>query len=174
MIGQASEETLKAGEIIRRARNFVVNGRIAGARENLRTMVERAILMLGARRDEVGITTNVPLDLFVRVDRIQIEQLLANLLLNACEALDGAADGWIELEVARKDREIVLAITDNGPGLTAEALDHLFEPLFTTRPAGAGLGLAVAAVIAEAHGGRVRAENKAGGGARFEVVLPAA
>ncbi len=90
MLDHASQETLKAGEIIRRTRNFVVSGRISGARENLRTMVERAILMLGERRDAVGITVNVPLDLYVKVDRIQIEQLLANLLANGCDALAGA------------------------------------------------------------------------------------
>ena len=174
MIDHAAQETLRAGEIIRRTRNFVVNGRISGQRENLRTMVERAILMLGERRDLVGITVNVPLDLFVKADRVQIEQLVANLLANACDALDGAGDGWIELEAVRSDGEIALGVADNGPGLTKEALAHLFEPLFTTREYGAGLGLAVAAAIAEAHGGRLRAENPAGGGARFEVALPAA
>jgi len=174
MIDHAAQETLKAGEIIRRTRNFVVNGRISGRRENLRTIVERAILLLGERRDRVGITTAVPLALFVRVDRIQIEQLIANLLANACDALAGRDDGWIELETVSTDNEILLSVADNGPGLAKEALAHLFEPLFTTRERGAGLGLAVAAAIAEAHGGRLRAENPAGGGARFEVALPAA
>jgi two-component system sensor kinase FixL len=175
MIDHASQETLKAGEIIRRTRNFVVNGRISGGRENLRTMIERAILMLGeARRDDLDIYTAVPLDLFVKADRIQIEQLLANLLLNACEALAGRDDGRIEIDAVRADGEIVIGIADNGPGLSAAALAHLFEPLFTTRPTGTGLGLAVAAVIAEAHGGRVRAENRTGGGALLQVALPAA
>ncbi len=171
MIDHASEETLKAGEIIRRTRNFVVNGRVSGTRENLRTMVERAILMLGERRDQVGITTGVPLDLFVKADRIQIEQMLANLLVNACEALEGREDGWIELEAVRADGEILLSIADNGPGLTKEALANLFQPLFS--PMGPGLGLAVASVIAEAHGGRIQGANRTGGGALFQVALPA-
>jgi C4-dicarboxylate-specific signal transduction histidine kinase len=173
MIDHAQQETLKAGEIIRRTRNFVINGRITGVRENLRTIVERAILMLGDRRDLVGITTNVPLDLFVKVDRIQIEQLLTNLLANACDALEGEDDGWIEIEAIRTGESTFLSVTDNGPGLTREALAHLFEPLFTTRETGTGLGLAVAAAIAEAHGGRLKAENPPAGGARFEVPLPA-
>ena len=173
MIDHAARETLKAGEIIRRTRNFVINGRITGQSENLRTMVERAILMLGDRRDLVGITTNVPLDLFVKVDRIQIEQMLTNLLANACDALEGADDGWIEIDAVRTDDAITLAVADNGPGLTKEALSHLFEPLFTTREAGTGLGLAVAAAIAEAHGSRLAAENAPGGGARFTLALAA-
>src|SRR6218665_2244322 len=174
MLDHASQETLKAGDIIRRARNFVVNGRISGARENLRTMVERALLMAGECRDQVGITTEVPLDLFVRADRIQIEQLLANLLVNACEALAGRDESWIEIEAAETDGEILISIADNGPGLTAEAMAHLFEPLFTTRPLGTGLGLAVVAAIAEAPGGRVRGENGPAGGAISGVALPPA
>jgi len=174
MIDHAAQETLKAGEIIRRTRNFVVNGRISGMRENLRNIVERAILMLGERRDLVGIVTHVPLDLFIKADRIQIEQLVTNLLANACDALAGRDDGWIELEAHAENGEILLAVADNGPGLTKEALAHLFEPLFTTSDRGAGLGLAVAAAIADAHGGRLRAENPESGGARFEVALPEA
>jgi two-component system sensor kinase FixL len=174
MIDNASEETLKAGEIIRRTRNFVVNGRISGSRENLRTIVERAILLLGDRRDEVGLTTEVPLDLFVKADRIQVEQALANLLLNACEALAGREDGWIEIEAVPGDGEILLAVSDNGPGLTGETLAMLSAPRAAGPTLDAGLGLAVVAAIAEAHDGRLRAENRAGGGARFELALPAA
>jgi two-component system sensor kinase FixL len=175
MIDQASEETLKAGEIIRRTRNFVVNGRISGKRENLRTIVERAILMLnGGRREEIAIDTKVPLDLYVKVDRIQIEQLLANILLNACEALAGADSPRIAIDAAWAGDEIVIAIADNGPGLSEETLAHLFDPVFATRAAGLGFGLAIGATIAEAHGGRVWAGNGASGGAIFHVALPAA
>jgi C4-dicarboxylate-specific signal transduction histidine kinase len=175
MLDHASRETLKAGEIIRRARNFVVSGRIAGQRENLRTMVERALLTLnGARREAVAIAVEVPLDLFVTVDRIQIEQLLANLLLNACEATAGQAEGRIVIDAAWIGDEIVLGIADSGPGLTPAVQARLFEPLFTTKEAGTGLGLAVAATIAEVHKGRIWAENIRAGGAIFRVALPAA
>jgi two-component system sensor kinase FixL len=175
MIDQASEETLRAGEIIRRTRNFVVNGRIHGRRENLRTIIERAILMLnGDRREEIAIETRVPLDLYVKVDRIQIEQMLANMLLSACEALAGSAAPRIAIDAAWQGDEIVIGIADNGPGLSEEALAVLFDPAFATRAAGLGFGLAVGATIAEAHGGRVWAGNGPNGGAIFHVALPAA
>lgn len=165
ILDHAGQETLKAGDIVRRTRNFVVSGRISADRENLRYMVERAILMLGERRDAVGLTTEVPLDLFVQADRIPLEQALTNLLLNACAALEGRADGWIELTAVRAgDGRILFAVEDNGPGLGAPAPDG----------EGPGFGLAVARLIIEAHGGTLRAANRAEGGARVEVALPAA
>jgi two-component system sensor kinase FixL len=176
LIEKASGETLKAGEIIRRTRNFVVSGRIAVRRENLRTMVERALLRLGERREAIGITTGVPLELFVKADRIQLEQLLASLLLNACAALAGRTDGWIEIEAEQDEDEIVLQIADNGPGLPEAALARLAGPAPANDDAGTetGFGLAIAAAIAEAHGGRLRAENGPNGGAIFRVTLPVA
>lgn len=171
MLDHATQETLRAGEIIRRTRNFVISGRISPERENLRTMVERALLMLGERRESVGITTNVPLHLFVNADRLQIEQALANLLLHACESLAGRADGWIELEAEQVDQEVVLTIADNGAGLTEPALAQLVAP---AGPEGSGLGLAVTSLIAAAHGGSLSAENRTEGGARFALTLPVA
>jgi two-component system sensor kinase FixL len=170
MLDHASQETLKAGDIVRRTRNFVVSGRISADRENLRTMVERAILMLGERRDAVGLTTEVPLDLFVQADRIPLEQALTNLLLNACVALAGRADGWIELDAARTgDGQILLAVSDNGPGLVAPAEDGVAQT--ANAP---DFGLAVTRLIVEAHGGTLEAATRPAGGARFEVTLPAA
>lgn len=174
MLDHATQETLKAGDIVRRTRNFVVSGRVSTARENLRTMVERAILMLGERRDAVGLTTEVPLDLFVLADRIPLEQAMTNLLLNACAALEGRADGWIELNAVRAgDGRILFAVEDNGPGLTGGA----GIGAGANAPAGeepGGFGLAVARMIVEAHGGTLRAANRAEGGARVEMSLPAA
>jgi len=106
----------------------------------------------------------------VKADRIQIEQLLANLLVNACSALEGREDGWIELDAQRAGDRILLRVTDNGPGLGKAALAQLADPQAADD---AGLDLAVAAVIAEAHGGRLTAANCAEGGARFELSLPA-
>lgn len=172
MLDHASQETLRAGDIVRRTRNFVVSGRVSMERENLRTMVERAILTLGERRDAVGLTTEVPLDLFVQADRIPLEQAITNLLLAACAALEGRADGWIELTAVRAgDGRILLAVEDNGPGLTGGAGAGTGAP---DGEGSGGFGLAVARLIVEAHGGTLRAANRAEGGARFEVALPGA
>lgn len=175
MIELAGHETLKAGEIVRRMRSFIVSGKITGRRENLRTMVEKVTALLtcpdGA---EVEIVKEVPLTTFVTADRIQIEQVLSNILANACEALAGRALRRIAISAQQQDDEIVLRIEDSGPGLADEALALVFEPHFTTRESGIGLGMPICKAIVEAHGGRIWAERPAGGGAAFSFSLPAA
>lgn len=175
MIEHASSETLKAGEIIRRVRSFIVTGRISGRCENLRTMVERvAAAVASAGWAEVEIVRAVPLTDNVVGDRIQIEQVLSNLLRNACEALEGRAPRRIVIASTRSGGEIVVRIEDSGPGLPAEALADPFAPHFTTKAGGRGLGLAICRTIVEAHGGWIRAENPAHGGAAISFALPAA
>jgi C4-dicarboxylate-specific signal transduction histidine kinase len=176
MIEHAGHETLKAGEIIRRMRSFIVSGKITGRRENLRTMIEKVTSLLtcpdGA---EVEIVKQVPLSDFVTADRIQIEQVLSNILTNACEALDGSPHPRrIAISSARQGEEIVVRIEDSGPGLAEEALALVFEPHFTTKESGMGLGMPICKTIVEGHGGRIWAESPKTGGAAFCVSLPAA
>ena len=175
LIEHASREVLKAGEIIRRMRSFIVTGRVMGCRENLRTMVERvtAGLMLPGR-DEIEIVTSIPLSHFVIADRVQIEQVFSNLLRNAWEAFEGQKRRRIAIGALRHGTDIVVRIEDNGPGLSAEALERVFEPHFTTKPAGLGLGMPICKMIVEAHGGRMWAERPPGGGTAFGLWLPAA
>jgi len=175
MIEHASRETLKAGEIIRRMRSFIVTGRIAGRRENLRTMVERVtagLMLPGA--GEIEIVTTIPLSHHVIADRVQIEQVFSNLLRNAWEALEGHAQPRIAISALQHRREIVVRIEDNGPGFSAEALERLFEPQFTTKANGLGLGMPICKTIVDAHGGRIWAETLKRGGAAVNVALPVA
>jgi C4-dicarboxylate-specific signal transduction histidine kinase len=175
MIEHAGHETLKAGEILRRMRSFIVSGRITGRRENLRTMIEKVTSLLTCPDGEdVEIVKQVPLTDFVTADRIQIEQVLSNLLTNACEALDGRSVRRIAIGSARHGDEIVLRIEDSGPGLADDALPLVFEPHFSTKESGIGLGLPICRTIVEGHGGRIWAESASTGGAAFSLSLPAA
>ena len=92
------------------------------------------------------------------------------MLRQACDALAGTPDAWIDLHALRIDGEVLLTIADNGPGLTDAVLAQVAAPPAADSPAP---GLTVAAVIAAAHGGRLTAENRPDGGARFELRLPA-
>jgi len=174
MIEHANRETQKAAEIIRRMRAFIVTGRIAGRRENLRTMVERvAAGLMVPGSSEIEIVRDISLTHYVTADRVQIEQVLSNLLRNACEAIADQARRRIAITARREGRDVVVRIEDNGPGLEPDALARLFEPQFTTKPNGLGLGLPICKTIVEAHGGRIWAENVKGGGAAFHLALPA-
>ena len=102
----------------------------------------------------------------------ELEELFLNLLLNAHEATP--ARGTIAVEVTRAETQVAVTVTDSGPGIAPELLERVFEPFFTTKPRGSGLGLAISAGIAQAHGARLRAANRATGGAVFTVEFPLA
>jgi two-component system sensor histidine kinase PilS (NtrC family) len=111
-------------------------------------------------------------DVVVEFDEEQMKQVMLNLAINACEAMHGS--GKLVIETKRTaDGRAKVVFQDEGCGIGDEARAHLFEPFFTTKEGGTGLGLAIANKIVEAHGGRIEARNRSGGGAEFSVVLPA-
>jgi signal transduction histidine kinase len=114
----------------------------------------------------------------VRGDRVQLQQVLINLVRNACEAMSAVRPGDRRLTV-RAERKpdgegLLVSVTDNGSGITPEGMEQVFKPFFSTKPEGMGLGLAVCQTIVSAHGGRLWAEHADGGGTRFFLALPAA
>jgi two-component system, LuxR family, sensor kinase FixL len=113
----------------------------------------------------------------VRGDRIHLQQVLLNLLVNAMDALDGCAPNQRCIQVAAHQTDpatVEVRVSDNGPGISGESLPQVFEPFFTTKAKGMGLGLPVSKTIIEAHKGRLWAENGPEGGACFCFTLPVA
>jgi PAS domain S-box-containing protein len=110
----------------------------------------------------------------MRGDRIQLQQVLLNLLLNAMDAVNDSLPDRrrITIRVQLADKQIEVAVTDAGPGIPEEKLAHVFEPFFTSKENGMGLGLPISRTIIEAHGGSIRAHNHTDGGATFCVTLP--
>jgi C4-dicarboxylate-specific signal transduction histidine kinase len=116
-----------------------------------------------------------PGPLVVRGDRIQLQQVLLNLMVNALDAMRETKERSPRLTVlaSRYGEETVrICVTDCGPGIHRDQMDKIFEPFFTSKPGGMGMGLAIACSIARAHGGRLWAENNPGGGATFSLELP--
>lgn len=138
-------------------------------------VVESCIGLLRSGRDFSGLMleAQVPPELSAMTDRTLLSQILVNLLLNAAQAMGGK--GRIAIIGAKEASGVSLRVEDTGPGLSDEVRQKLFEPFFTTKQGqGTGLGLAVSRQLAEALGGKLTAENRAEGGARFTVTLPSA
>jgi signal transduction histidine kinase len=111
-------------------------------------------------------------EIWIRVDPEQIERILINLIRNAAQALGDK--GRIEIIASIRGAQLVLHVTDNGPGISPENLERVFEPLFTTKPQGIGLGLAVSRQYAKRNGGTLSVRNLEGAGTCFELTLPLA
>jgi signal transduction histidine kinase len=142
--------------------------------ELVRTTLERFPVSEG-----VTVTLIFPDDLaIVYVDPHQMTQVLGNLVINACQAMAstssaGTQEGSIlSLSAAQEGEEIAIAVKDTGVGISPENLDKIFEPLFTTKPKGIGLGLAVSRKLVEANSGRIEVRSEQGKGSTFTVYLP--
>ncbi|MDN3274234.1 sensor protein FixL [Frankia sp. RB7] len=175
---RASEQAVRAGQIIRRLRDFVSRGESEKRVESLSKLIEEAgaLGLAGAREQNVQIRFNLdPYANLVLADRVQIQQVLVNLFRNALEAM--AQSPLRELVVTNKrvtDDMIEVAVSDTGSGFQDDVIPNLFQTFFTTKDTGMGVGLSISRSIIEAHGGRMVAENNASSGATFRFTLPAA
>ncbi|HWX47021.1 MAG TPA: PAS domain S-box protein [Roseomonas sp.] len=178
---RAVGQSLRAGQIVRRLREFVTKGEANRELERLPGLIEEAsaLALVGARQHGVQVAFHLAPDLPpVLVDRIQIQQVLLNLIRNAIEAMveeeDQPRRALSVTAAPRGAEEVELAIVDTGPGLAPVVAGRLFEPFISTKPGGMGVGLSICRSIVEAHGGRLWAEPNAGGGTVFRFTLPAA
>jgi len=176
IMDQAAGEVLRAGEIMRHLRDFVRRGAAKRGVERVVTMVKEAssLALIGAGASGVQMRFSFdPNATRVIADRIQIQQVLVNLMRNAIEAMTGSGRRELGVTTALLDDETTeFAVADSGTGLAAEIADHLFEPFVSTKPNGMGLGLSICRSIVEAHGGRLRTEPNKGGGTIFCFTLP--
>jgi C4-dicarboxylate-specific signal transduction histidine kinase len=177
ILDEAADQALRAGEIIRRLREFVTRGETEKCSENLPTLIQQASDLVfagtGAHRAQVRLQFD-PRAKTVFGSRVQLQQVMVNLIRNAHEAM--AESGRRELDVVTAlsdDGTIEITVADHGPGLPEGIAEHLFEPFHTTKPNGMGLGLSICRSIVEAHRGKLRYQPNDGGGAIFRVMLPA-
>jgi two-component system, LuxR family, sensor kinase FixL len=177
-LDRAAEQAIRAGQIIRRLRDFVSRGESEKRVESLSKLVEEAgaLGLAGAR--EQGVRLRFSLDPhhdLVLVDRVQIQQVLVNLFRNALEAMAHSSQRELVASNALvADDMIEIAVTDTGPGFQEDVMQNLFQTFFTTKETGMGVGLSISRSIIEAHGGRMWAEANPSGGAIFRFTLPAA
>jgi signal transduction histidine kinase len=127
-------------------------------------------------RSDVQVALEVDPDMpTARLDGRQLRHVVVNLVTNAIQAVAAQGrDGRVMVRVSAVDDALVFVVEDNGAGFSEQTRSNLFEPLFTTRTTGIGLGLALSRRIVERHGGKISAENRAAGGASFSVRIPGA
>jgi two-component system sensor kinase FixL len=178
LLDKAGEQAGRAGQIIRRLRDFLLRRESERSIENINAIVEEAAALSLVGAAERGVVTHRDLaDGLppVNVDRIQIQQVLVNILRNAMEAMQDSATRQLTLTTSRQDGDyIAVAIADTGSGMSDEVARRLFEPFVTTKERGMGFGLSISRSIIEEHGGRIWAEPNPEGGTIFRFRLPAA
>ncbi|WP_380874048.1 hypothetical protein ACFB49_45470 [Sphingomonas sp. DBB INV C78] len=179
LVGLASSQTLRAGDIIQRLRAFVSKGEVDVRAEPIADIMADAIGLALTSMEQQRVDIRYDLDAarpVILADRVQIQQVLVNLIRNAIDAQEdqvgvhpeillisrGATDGMIEISVC-----------DNGPGIAPEILQRPYEPFMSTKAGGMGIGLSICRRIVEFHGGQLRAENRAEGGACVRFTVPA-
>ncbi len=144
---------------------------------SLRQVVDEAMLLLQPqiKQSEIALALDIPdADLIVKGGRIRLEQVVINLLSNALDAVSGNSQPEVRLAMRKDGEEAVLVVSDNGPGIDAEAMPQIFDPFFTTKDVGAGLGLglSIAYKIVHDFSGSLKAANREDGGAEFTMRLP--
>ena len=178
-LGDIRKQAQRAADIVGRIRGFVrlqtsgfedctVNAVVANVLALLRPEIRQQ-----QARVQTQLGEHLPA---IKADRLLLEQVVLNLLLNALQAMQGmaAADKRVQIATGLQGGMVFIRVTDNGPGIAPTALSQLFEPFFTTKPEGLGLGLNICRTTVEAHRGRLVAENGTDGGAVFTVYLPLA
>jgi len=171
------EQSRRAAEVVQRLRRLVRSGTVARARHDINKIVSNVLLLFEYEKKRLGIDIVFePLETVERlfVDEIQVQQILVNLVKNSMDAISAAAapGGRVVIAVEEQESEVLVTVSDNGPGVAPDDQARLFEAFFTTKPKGVGLGLSICKSIAAAHGGSLRYAPRPEGGSRFTLSLP--
>jgi two-component system, LuxR family, sensor kinase FixL len=176
-VDKAGEQALRAGQVIRRLRDFVARGDSERRVEDVRKLVEEAsaLALVGVRDKGVRVRFDFdPRANSVLADKVQIQQVLLNLMRNAIEAMEGPdrRELLVSVEPA-PDNMIEISVADTGSGISPDISAQLFQPFITTKRQGMGVGLSISRTIVEAHGGAIAPRPNPGGGTIFSFTLPA-
>ncbi|MGH7119481.1 MAG: PAS domain S-box protein [Acetobacteraceae bacterium] len=174
VVERIGEQADRARLIIARLRALVRKGQTEKGRESLRRCIEDAsVLALAEFGDDLTLEVRIANDAAeAMIDRIQIQQVLLNLIRNAVQAMAGSPRRVLSITTTRAGEMVEIRVADTGPGLPESVRNRLFQPFVTTKPNGLGVGLSVCQTIVEAHGGELSAVDAPGGGTVFRLTLP--
>jgi two-component system sensor kinase FixL len=175
LLESAAGQVLRAGEIVRRLRDFMSHGRTSHQPENLPRLITEAnaLALVGTR--EHGIEVDIELDHEaeqVLADRVQIQQVLVNLIRNGIDAMIGSKKRRLRISSRRAGDFVEISVEDTGSGLDETVAACLFQPFITSKESGMGVGLSICRTIIEAHRGRIWFDSVPTGGTVFHFTLP--
>jgi len=174
---KAAEQALRAGQIIRRLREFVARGEGERRVESVKKLVEEAsaLALVGAKDQGVRVRFQFdPTIDLILADKVQIQQVLLNLVRNAVEAMESSHRRELAISTAAdKDGMLAISVADTGSGISPDIASHLFQPFITNKRHGMGVGLSICRTIVEAHGGQIGANSIPAGGTTFRFTLRA-
>ena len=179
-IEHAARQVERGSQILRRMRTFLRKGEPDLGAEDIAELIKEAsgIALVGASERGVKVKFQIGTGLHaVLVDKIQIQQVIVNLVRNAIEAMEQSDRRELTISVGPASDEeprVLIDISDTGPGLAPGVLERLFQPFVTTKAHGMGVGLSICSSIVAGHGGELRARSNAGGGTSFSFTLPVA
>jgi two-component system sensor kinase FixL len=173
----AAEQAMRAGQIIRRLRDFVARGETERRVESMSKLVQEAsaLALVGIKEKGIHVRFQLsPTSDLALADKIQIQQVLLNLIRNAIESMQDASrrELLISTEPAEDDM-LLISVSDTGTGIAPEIASQLFQPFVTTKRQGMGVGLSISRTIIEAHGGQIWVEPNPGGGTVFRFTVEA-
>ncbi len=171
------EDDNRAGEVIRRVRELVRKGDLEIVALDLETIVRNVVMLIHS--DAILHKVNILLEMDpgapkVHGDKVQLQQVILNLLLNAFQAMKDCpvTERQVTVRTELDSHMAIVAVHDRGEGLKDDQLDKIFQPFYTTKDNGLGLGLAISRSIVEAHGGRLWAQNNPDRGATIYFTVP--
>lgn len=175
LVAQQSE---RAGKIVHRMKDFVQQGKLSYEDSKINDLINHCIFLFDheLQKNAINLVCNLADNLpIIKLDIVQIQQVLINLFRNAAEAMETAKINKPTLTIKTEqtaNKYIIISVIDNGPGFKNDILNNLFNPYFTTKPRGMGIGLAICRTIVEAHGGQLSANQNDTGGACLKLTLP--
>lgn len=175
ILEKVEAQTTRAAEIVKRLRNFIDRRDFERRPESPTKIIEEALALgvVGPSTRAARITLQLMLDApNVDVDRVQIQQVLVNLIRNALDAMEGQQKRELAIASTLENDNVKIAVRDTGPGISADVRDKIFGAFVSTKPQGMGVGLSICKAIVENHGGRIWFETNESGGTTFSFTLP--